>query len=60
MKGHLMLEGCIEMAWMMDYIKHFDGHLKEGTLHMGWVDMKTGPYESDEFVACALDIDIIK
>src|SRR5258707_4451259 len=39
-KGHLMLEECIKMAWIMDYIKHFDGHLKEGTLHMGWVDAK--------------------
>jgi len=46
-KGHLMLERCIEMAWMMDYIKHFDGHLKKGTLHVGWVDVKTGPYKSD-------------
>ena len=24
-EGHLMLEGCIEMAWMMGYKKHFDG-----------------------------------
>ena len=46
-KGHLTLEGCIEMAWMMDYIKHFDGHLKESTLYVGWIDTKTSPYESD-------------
>jgi hypothetical protein len=36
------LEGCLEMAWMMGYIKHFDGHLKDGTLHVpvGWVTRK--------------------
>ena len=59
-KGHLTLEGCIKMAQMMDYIKHFDGHLNKGTLHVGWVDARTGPYESDQFVTCALDIDLIK
>ena len=30
------------MAWMMGYIKHFDSRLKDGTLHVGWVDTKTG------------------
>jgi fatty acid synthase subunit alpha, fungi type len=24
-RGHFTIEGCIEMAWMMGYIKHFDG-----------------------------------
>jgi fatty acid synthase subunit alpha, fungi type len=28
------LEGCLKMAWMMGYIKHFDGRLKDGTLHV--------------------------
>jgi 3-oxoacyl-ACP reductase-like protein len=37
-KGHLTLE----MAWMMGYIKHFDGHLKDGTVHMRWIDAKMG------------------
>jgi len=49
-KGHLTLEGCIEMAWMMGYIKHFDGRLKEGTLHVGWVDAKTGDPVDDKDV----------
>jgi hypothetical protein len=40
-KGHLTLEGCIEMAWMMGYIKYFDGSLEDGTLRVGWVDAKT-------------------
>jgi fatty acid synthase subunit alpha, fungi type len=29
-KGRLTLEGCIEMASAMGYIKHFNGHLKDG------------------------------
>ncbi len=49
-KGHLTLKGCIEMVWMMGYIKHFDGRLKEGTLHMGWVDAKTGDPVDDKDV----------
>ena len=49
-KGHLTLEGCIEMAWMMGYIKHFDGRLKDGTLHVGWVDAKTGDPVDDKDV----------
>ena len=47
-KGYLTLKGCIKMAWMMGYIKPFDGCLKEGTLHMGWVDMKTGDPINDK------------
>ena len=49
-KGRLTLEGCIEMAWMMGYIKHFDGRLKDGTLHVGWVDAKTGDPIDDKDV----------
>jgi fatty acid synthase subunit alpha len=49
-KGRLTLEGCIEMAWMMGYIKHFDGRLKDGTLHVGWVDAKTGEPVDDKDV----------
>jgi 3-oxoacyl-ACP reductase-like protein len=49
-KGRLTLEGCIEMAWMMGHIKHFDGRLKDGTLHVGWVDAKTGDPVDDKDV----------
>ena len=49
-KGRLTLEGCIEMAWMMGYIKHFDGRLKDGTVHVGWVDAKTGEPVDDKDV----------
>jgi fatty acid synthase subunit alpha len=39
-RGKFIIEGCIKMAWMMGYIKHFDGHLKDGSLYIGWVDSK--------------------
>ena len=29
------------MAWTMGYIKHFDGHLKDGSLYVGWVESKS-------------------
>ncbi|KAJ7742455.1 putative fatty acid synthase alpha subunit [Mycena maculata] len=28
-------------AWLMGYIKHFDGRLKDGALYVGWVDSKS-------------------
>jgi len=40
--GRLTLEGCIEMAWVAGYLKHFERRLKDGTLHVGWVDTKLG------------------
>jgi hypothetical protein len=33
--------GCIEMAWIMGFIQHFDGRLKDGSLYVGWVESKT-------------------
>ena len=27
-KGEFIIEGCIEMAWIMGFIKHFHDHLK--------------------------------
>ena len=31
-RGEFTIEGCIEMAWIMGFIKHFDGRLKDGSL----------------------------
>ncbi|KAI5990824.1 hypothetical protein F5J12DRAFT_966299 [Pisolithus orientalis] len=46
--GEFTIEGCIDMAQIMGSIKHFDSHLKDSTLHVGWVDAKTGePYEKE-------------
>ncbi|KAJ2820991.1 fatty acid synthase alpha subunit Lsd1, partial [Coemansia furcata] len=40
--GEFSLEGCIELAWIMGLIKHFNGTLKTtGTMYVGWVDAKT-------------------
>ncbi|OLY80881.1 Fatty acid synthase subunit alpha [Smittium mucronatum] len=35
--GEFSLEGCIELAWIMGYIKHFSGKLKSGAMYTGWV-----------------------
>lgn len=39
-KGEFSLEGCIEMAWIMGFIKYFNGSIK-GKQYTGWVDAKT-------------------
>ncbi|KAG8968299.1 3-oxoacyl-[acyl-carrier-protein] synthase [Tulasnella sp. 419] len=49
-RGEFTIEGCIEMAWMMGYIKHFDGRLKNGSLYVGWVDAKSGDPVDDKDV----------
>lgn len=49
-RGELTIEGCIEMAWMMGYIKHFDGRLKDGSLYVGWVDSKSAEPVDDKDV----------
>ncbi|KAF8969171.1 fatty acid synthase [Flammula alnicola] len=49
-RGEFTIEGCIEMAWLMGYIKHFDGRLKDGSLHVGWVDSKTDEPVDDKDV----------
>ncbi|KAM3582650.1 fatty acid synthase alpha subunit Lsd1 [Umbelopsis sp. WA50703] len=48
--GQFSLEGCIEMAWIMGYIKHFNGNLKNGTPYAGWVDAKTNEPVEDKDV----------
>ncbi|KAJ2840336.1 fatty acid synthase alpha subunit Lsd1 [Coemansia sp. 'formosensis'] len=40
--GEFSTEGCIELAWIMGLIKHFNGTLKAtGAMYVGWVDTKT-------------------
>ncbi|KDQ57051.1 hypothetical protein JAAARDRAFT_35647 [Jaapia argillacea MUCL 33604] len=58
-RGELSLEGCIEMAWMMGYIKHFDGRLKDGSLHVGWVDATSGEPVDDKDVRGKYEKDIL-
>ncbi|KAJ1952666.1 fatty acid synthase alpha subunit Lsd1, partial [Linderina pennispora] len=40
--GEFSLEGCIELAWIMGLIKHFNGKLqKTGKAYTGWIDANT-------------------
>ena len=39
-RGDLTLEGWVEMAWIMGYIKHFNGYLKNGSLYV--VESRSG------------------
>ncbi|KAJ6477506.1 fatty acid synthase, partial [Mycena sanguinolenta] len=59
-RGEFTIEGCIEMAWIMGYIKHFDGRLKDGSLHVGWVDSKTGEPVDDKDVKGRYQKDILE
>ncbi|KAJ3916064.1 fatty acid synthase [Lentinula edodes] len=58
-RGEFTIEGAIEMAWMMGYIKHFDGRLKDGTLYVGWVDSKSGEPVDDKDVKGRYEKDIL-
>jgi fatty acid synthase subunit alpha len=58
-RGQFTIEGCIEMAWMMGHIKHFDGRLKDGSLYVGWVDSKTGEPVDDKDVRGRYEKDIL-
>jgi len=49
-RAEFTMEGCIEMAWMMGMIKMFDGKLKTGQIHVGWVDVKSGDPIDDKDV----------
>ncbi|KAK9765807.1 fatty acid synthase alpha subunit Lsd1 [Basidiobolus ranarum] len=58
--GEFSLEGCIEMAWIMGYIKHHNGPLKNGKSYTGWVDFKTGEPVDDRDVKAKYEKDILK
>ncbi|KAI9021639.1 fatty acid synthase [Phycomyces nitens] len=58
-KGEFSLEGCIEMAWIMGYIKHHHGNLKNGQSYSGWVDAKTNEPVDDSDVKTKYEKKII-
>ena len=58
-RGEFTIEGAIEMAWIMGYIKHFDGRLKDGSLYVGWVDSKSGEPVDDKDVKGRYEKDIL-
>ncbi|KAJ1556016.1 3-oxoacyl-[acyl-carrier-protein] synthase, partial [Cladochytrium tenue] len=39
--GEFSLEGCIEMAWIMGFIKFHNGPLKKLPMYSGWIDVET-------------------
>ena len=51
--------GCIEMAWIMGFIKHFDGRLIDGSWYVGWVDSKTNDPVDDKEVKGRYEKDIL-
>ncbi|KAF9890445.1 hypothetical protein FE257_005850 [Aspergillus nanangensis] len=44
--GQFSLEGAVEMAWLMGFIRHFCGNVN-GHLYSGWVDAETGQPVAD-------------
>ncbi|KAK7463431.1 fatty acid synthase alpha subunit Lsd1 [Stygiomarasmius scandens] len=58
-RGELTIEGAIEMAWMMGFIKHFNGRLKDNSLYVGWVDSKSGEPVDDKDVKGRYEKDIL-
>ncbi|KAK0482312.1 hypothetical protein IW261DRAFT_1678031 [Armillaria novae-zelandiae] len=57
--GEFMIEGAMEMAWMMGFIKHFDGRLKDGTLYVGWFDSKSGDPAGDKDIKVCYEKDVL-
>ncbi|KAK0482325.1 hypothetical protein IW261DRAFT_1678045 [Armillaria novae-zelandiae] len=43
----------------MGFIKHFDGHLKDGTLYDGWVDSKSGDPVDDKDIKARYEKDVL-
>ncbi|KAI9502069.1 acyl transferase domain-containing protein [Coemansia spiralis] len=40
--GEFTMEGCIELAWIMGLIRHFNGMLpSSGKIYIGWIDAKS-------------------
>ncbi|KJA22996.1 hypothetical protein HYPSUDRAFT_201793 [Hypholoma sublateritium FD-334 SS-4] len=59
-RGEFTIEGCIEMAWLIGFIKHFDGRSKDGALYVGWVDSKTNEPVDDKVIKGRYETDILR
>ncbi|TPX31149.1 hypothetical protein SmJEL517_g05464 [Synchytrium microbalum] len=57
--GEFSLEGCVEMAWLMGYIKFHDGPLKKNPWYTGWIDLKTEEPLKDHEVKSKFEKDIL-
>ncbi|KAJ2607601.1 fatty acid synthase alpha subunit Lsd1 [Coemansia sp. RSA 1365] len=59
--GEFSLEGCIELAWIMGLIKHFNGkHKKSGKVYTGWVDARTEEPVADKGVKAQYEKQILE
>ncbi|PVU98003.1 hypothetical protein BB559_001847, partial [Furculomyces boomerangus] len=58
--GEFSLEGCIELAWIMGYIKHFSGKLKSGPMYTGWIISETGEPIDDRDVKAKFEKKILE
>ncbi|KAF4458050.1 fatty acid synthase alpha subunit [Fusarium austroafricanum] len=61
--GEFSLEGCIEMAWIMGLITHYNGKLGDeigGEHYTGWVDAKTKAPVADVDVKARYEEQIIE
>ncbi|KAJ3195403.1 3-oxoacyl-[acyl-carrier-protein] synthase [Irineochytrium annulatum] len=58
--GEFSLEGCIEMAWMMGFIKFHNGPLKKIPFYSGWVDGATQEPVQDVEVKSKYEEKILK
>jgi fatty acid synthase subunit alpha len=57
-KGEFSLEGAIEMAWIMGFIKYHNGNLK-GKPYSGWVDAKTQTPIDDKDIKAKYEEEIL-
>ncbi|KAJ2358459.1 fatty acid synthase alpha subunit Lsd1 [Coemansia sp. RSA 2618] len=48
--GEFSLEGCIELAWIMGLIKHFNGRLPSKQQYTGWIDAASGEPVPDRYI----------
>jgi len=59
-EGKFSLEGCVELAWIMGFIKHVTyKQMPDGTLYSGWVDAKSGAPIKDIDIKATYEKDIL-
>jgi fatty acid synthase subunit alpha, fungi type len=58
--GEFSLEGCIEMAWMMGFIKFHNGPLKKMPSYSGWIDVESQEPVKDNEVKAKYEAKILE
>ncbi|KAJ1769664.1 fatty acid synthase alpha subunit Lsd1 [Coemansia sp. RSA 1843] len=59
--GEFSLEACVELAWIMGLVRHFNGkHKSVGKMYTGWVDAKTEEPVSDAQVKARYERQILE